>query len=205
MRWKDAAADTGSEFGFNESFVESAGRSLRQCSCENICRGEVRVRPSHDVIRDSDHRDIPDASEHYLSLTVLRRFFGVRVVQLSLRARNRAEVLLNVLECLPWLKAPRDNDHRVVGLVEPLVELLEVFNGNPFDVSSIADRRLAVVVPVVGGRGDTLSQNSRWTVLAPLELVSHDCHFGSQVLTLDVAVHHAISFHLDAELKVLVC
>ena len=157
-----------------------------------------------DVVSDADHADVPDAPQRHQPLAVLWRLLGPGGLQLARRAGQAAEVLRDQGQRLGLVELARHDQHDVVRLVVLLVERLKVLDRHALDVAAVADRGLAVVVPVVGHRFNSLHQHARRRVLASLEFVAHHGHLRIQVLLLDEAVHHAVGLEVNGELQVLV-
>ena len=84
------------------------------------------------------------------------------------------------------------------------VEFTQLFDRNAFDVAPVADRRLAIVVPLVRRGHHPLREDPRGRVFAPFEFVADHRHFGRQVFSLDEAVDHPIRFEADGKFQVVV-
>src|SRR5579859_7299982 len=100
------------------------------------------------MIRDSDQPYIADAPQHYRALTVLGWFFGISRLQLARWPGNDAEVLLDPTEGLGFLKSPGYDQNNVVRLIILLIKSAEVLDRDLFNIAAVADRRLAVIVPM---------------------------------------------------------
>jgi len=171
---------------------------------EHLDSRGVRVRRRHGVIRDDEILPLADTAERHEALAVLRRLDGVGLIEDAGRARNLTERLGDHLQRLGFIEPTRDRDDGVIRLVELLVELGEPVDRHPFDVFLRPDRRLAVVVPEVCGRGDALAEDRRRIVLAALELVAHDRHLGVEQLLGELYVHHTVGFQAERPVQVVV-
>ena len=198
------SADAGDAASLDERLVQPTARRRGEDVLQRIQRHVIGMCPGGDVVHRPDQCDIPDPSQRHATFTVLCGLFGVGVFQHAVWLGKHAKVLLDQAEGLDGVKLPGEDDHRVVGLVILLVEPLEVRDRHALDVGPVADRRLAVVVPLKGRRPHPLIEDPRRRVLAPLELVPHHRHLRCQVLAPDVAVDHAVRFQPQGELQVLI-
>ena len=190
--------------GLDEVLLEPPDLVLREDAREHRKGGPVGVGRRRHVIGRHQRTDLADAAEDHRPLAVLGRLLGVGGIQPPRRLRDRAEVFRRQFEGLGRLEFPRHDQHDVVGLVEALVKVAEVFDRHPLDVGTIADRRLAVVVPFVGCRLDALREDTLRAVLAALELVADNGELGEEVLPLDEAVDEPIALEVDGEVEVFV-
>ena len=106
---------------------------------------------------------------------------------------------------LGLLEFPRHDQHNIVRLIKFLVKGPQVLDRHALDVAAVANGRLAIIVPVVSGGGDTFAQHAAGRIFSALKFVAHNGHFRFQVLFLDITVDHPVGFQLQGELEVFVC
>ena len=189
---------------FDQRFVEPTGGRRRENAFENVNRSEVGVPSRRNVVQDPHDRHVAHASQRHEPFAVLRRFFGVWLFEDALGTGNRSEILGDRGQRLVLVETPGDDQHGVVGLIVLRVKPFEALDRNPFDVGPIADRRLAVIVPLERDREHSIRQHLCRHVLAPLELVADDGHFRLQVLAFHETVDHPVGLQVNGELQVVV-
>ena len=171
---------------------------------EHLERRVVGMRRGRDVVKGADLGDLADAAKRDDPFAVLGRLLGVGLVELTRRSLDGAEVLSRQLERLRLVEFARDDEHAVVGLVVGAIEGLEPIDRHPLDIGPVADRRLAVVVPLERGGVEPLAEDVIGVVLPHLELVADHGHLGGQVFALDEAVDEPVGLEADGEVEVLV-
>ncbi len=152
----------------------------------------------------ADCRHITDSFQRYQPRSVLRRFLSIGRRQHPLRTWNWPEVLLDQRQGLIGFKLPTDQQRGIIGLVVRPIEFSQILDGNALDIAAIANRRLAVVVPEIGGGQHAFAENAGRTVLAHFEFVANDGHFLGQLVTADKAVDHPIGLHPHRKIQILV-
>ena len=203
-------AGTGGELGVDERLVLAAADVGTEDFAEDGDGREVGMRAGDGVVRQHDQLHVADAPQHGDALAVLRRLLGVRLVQQHSvaerphRARNAAELVLDELERPGVVEPAGDDEHGVVGLVVLAVEDLQPVGGNALDVGLVADRVLAVVVPLVGGGHRLLQQHAEGGVLPGLELVTDDRELLAEVLLPDERVHEPVGLEVERPVEVRV-
>jgi hypothetical protein len=118
--------------------------------------------------------------------------------------RDHPEIPVHQTQCLLQVELARHQQHRIVGLVVHAIEGLQVGDVDVLDVRAVADGGIAVVVPVVGHALQALDQHIAGGILAVLVLVAHHGHLGVQVLAAHQRIDHAVGFHRQRPLQVLV-
>ena len=191
-------------FRDHQGLVEPARRLARQHLVQDLQGGEILVAAGRDVVGRADQANRADAAQHHVAFAVLGRLLGVGAVQRLLWFFQGTKIFGDQLECFLFLEVAAHDEHDVIGPVVFLVKRLEVFDGYALDVDAVANRILAVIVPLIRGRPHALRQDATGIVLARLELAADDHHFRGQVLTADQAVDQTIGFEAEAELEVLV-
>ena len=162
------------------------------------------MRARHGVISDADQLRVTCATQRDRSLAVLNRLLGVELRQRARRLWNRAEVARDRRKRGVGRKAAGDNQNGVVRLVIRAVERLQTGDVDVLDVGARADRRLAVVVPIIFCRAETLQQHLERAVLAAFHLVAHDGHLAVEIGAGDFRVHHPVRFHCERPIEVLI-
>ena len=147
---------------------------------------------------------VPDTTNGDRALAVLRWLRGIEGGKRTRGLGNGAEVLRDELERLRLVELAGDEQHRVVWLIEGPVKALEAIDRHVLEVGSRADGRLAVVVPEIRRREYTLQQDIGRTVLAGLQLVSHDGHLAVEIRFGDERVHHPVGLQIERPAQVLV-
>ncbi len=142
---------------------------------------------------------ISHSPQCYQTLAVLLRFVGVGVFQNPFRPRDGSKMLLHQGQRLGFIQLARDDDHRIVRLIVLAIERLQILNRHPFDIATIANRRLAVIVPLIGRRHDPLAEHAFRAVFPPFKFVANHGHLGKQVFPQHAAVHQAVGFQGNGE------
>ena len=155
------------------------------------------------VITGLDQPHVADASQRHQPLAVLRWLLGIRLVELPLGLRQLAKILLDQRDRLRFVEPARDHQQAIIGLIEFAIEILQLLDRHGLDVGPVADRALAIVVPIERRRHQPLIEQRGRVVLADLELVADHRHLRQQVLVLHVAVDQAIGFEIDGEFEIL--
>ncbi len=146
----------------------------------------------------------PGAAQHHLPLAVLHRFAGVQIRQHAFRFGDRAEILGDQRERLVGIESAGDDQDGVVGLIVGAIESLQVADVDALDVGARAYRGLAVVVPIVGRCHHAFPQNVLRIVLAAFHFVADDRHFAVEIFLGDERIDHAVGFHRQYPVEVLV-
>lgn len=157
----------------------------------------VGMRRGRHVVADEDDLGIAHAPNRQGAFAILGWFECVGRLQHAGGFRDGAEILVNHLQGLFFIELPGHEQHGVVRLVILPVERLQPLDGDVFNVRPRANRRVAVVVPVVGHRMRALQQHPVGTVFPGLKLVAHDGHFRIEVFLGNEAVHHAVGFQIE--------
>ncbi len=191
----------GGEAGLDHVLVESPRGLRAQQMRQHLDRGELFVGTARHVIGGHGVLNAAHPPQRHRALTVLGGLGGVGLEQpvgaAAIRARDRAELLLDEIHRPLRVETARDHEDRVVGLVVFSVERLQAFDGHVLDVGSGADGRVAVVVPQEGRGQDALLQNRKGTVFAALPLVADHGHLGLEVFGGDVRIDHAVRFDVE--------
>ena len=205
MRVIGIGRGAGGQFRFDERLVQPSVGRLRDQSVQQVERRPVGVGRRRHVIRDSHRTDgLYARAARPRGSPSSGRLLGVRGIQFAGRPRYRTEVFFDEGQRLGLFEPAGHDQHHVVGLIVFLVKGLQVFDGHALDVRAVANRRLAVIVPLECRGVDPLIEDRGRIVLAAFKFISHDGHFGEQVFTLDEAVHQTIAFHSDSEFQVFV-
>ena len=101
----------------------------------------------------------PHTAQGYGTLTILSGFFGIGVFKLPRRARNRSKILFDEGQRFGFCEFAGDYQHNIIRLVKLFVESTQVIDRHSFNVAPIADRRLAVIMPIVRNSRDALAQH----------------------------------------------
>src|SRR5438093_29773 len=128
------------------------------------------MRSRRDVISSHNPLNLADAPESHGALPVLHGLESVNRLQLSLRTRNRTEILCSEGQRLGFIELARYKQNGVVGLVVVSIERLQPFNRHVFYIAARAYGGFAVVVPQIGRRDHTLLENVQWRVLARIRI-----------------------------------
>ena len=147
---------------------------------------------------------LADASQRHHAFAVLSRFFSVRWLKLPFRTWNNSEVVLHELQRLLLIELTRDYQNHVVGLIILLIKTTQVIGWNLFDICTVADCCLAVIVPFKRRRRYALHENSLRTIFTAFKFAADHRKFFSQIFCADETVHKPIRFQLQCELEVLV-
>ena len=198
----EVAADRGGLLRLDERLVEAARGRVGQDLLEQVDRARGRIRPRRHVVRRRERLDVAHALERHGALAVLRGVERVEDRQRTRRLRDLPEDLVDELERLALVELAGDEQHRVVGLVERPVEVLEAVDRHVLEVGLRTDRGLAVVVPEEGGREDALLEDRGRVVFAHLELVADDGHLAVEVFLRDVRVDHPVGLEIERPLQV---
>ena len=204
MQCISGTGNTCGLFLFDQSLIQPARGCHRQDRFEDIDRRKVGVTSGRDMIDSTDHADFADPAQSHRSLAVLGWFFGICQVQLSFRFWNGSEILSDKFQCFFLFKPTCDDNHRVIGLIILFVELTQIFDGDSFNVRSVTDRRLAIIVPVESGTHNPLAKNLMGIILAPFKFIANNSHFRSQVFTLHITVQHAIRLESNGEFQIVI-
>ncbi len=199
-----AGARARGDARLDEALLEAADLVLREDAREHREGGPVGVGRGGDVVGGHHGPHLPHAPQDHHPLAVLGRLLGVGRGEAARGARDRAEILPGELQGPRLLELAGHDEDDVVGLVETLVEVAQVVDRHALDVGAVADRRLAVVVPLVGRRLHALREDALGAVLAALELVAHHGELGEQILAAHEAVDEPVALQMDGELEVLV-
>ena len=156
------------------------------------------------MVGQGDRRDIPHPAQGDGAFPILGRFQCVGGLQLPGRAREGAEIFLHEVQRLGLLEPTRNHQDDIVRLVKLLVEGPEVFHRNLLNVTPVADRGLAVVVPVVCGGGQPLAKHPGRGIFTALKLVADDGHLRLQILLLDEAVHEPVGLEIKGEFQIFI-
>ena len=116
---------------------------------------------------------------------------------------NRPKVFFNQTECLFFFKITSNHQHDVVDTVILFVEPLKLINWNSFDICSVANGRLAVIVPIICSGKHALTKDSNGIIFATLELISNNGHFRKQIFPADKAVEQTVCFESDCKFKII--
>ena len=161
------------------------------------------MRGGWHVVSGHDRADFAYTSQDDRALTVLSGLFGVGRIELAIGFGDRTEILRGQFQSLCYLELARDDHHDVVGLIKATVEVLEVLDRHAFDVRSIADGRLAIVVPFESDGLNALCQDPLRAVFTVFEFVANDGELRHEVFAFDEAIDETIALELDTKLEVL--
>ncbi len=162
------------------------------------------MRGRRHVIQQAHQPDVAHPPQGHRPLAVLRRLLGIGGSELTVGLGQRSEILVDVFKHLLLVELTRHHQQNVIGLVILLVKSAQAVGGHALDIRSIADRRLPVVVPLVGGRHHALREHALGRSFAALELVAYDGELAREILGLDRAIHHAVGLEPECELEVVV-
>ena len=184
--------------------MQATARGVAEHRRQQRRRGEIGARCRRHVVGDVDQRCAADAAQGDRALAVLRRVEGVGRRDRPRRPRDGAEALRHDLEHPRAVEAAGDDQGRVVRLVVIAIERLQPRDVDVLDVGAGADRRLAVVVPLVHGGHRLLQQHPGRAVLARFHLVAHDRHLGVEIGAGDEAVDHRVGLPAEVPAQVVV-
>ena len=170
---------------------------------QNIQRGVIRVRTLWQVIERANQLHIADPAQHHVALPVLDGFRGIGGREHALGPRNRAKMLLHHVQSGGFVELAGNDQNRVVRLVVGFVECPQALYRYVFDVRTRAYGGAPIVMPLVGGGGDSLAQYTHGTVLAGFELVSDHRHFRVQILLRYMRVDHAVRLQGERPIQVV--
>ncbi|MDW8468381.1 MAG: hypothetical protein RML56_04600 [Burkholderiales bacterium] len=170
---------------------------------QHVDRGVVRVRRRRNPVERGDERYVAGAAQRHLALAVLNRLVAVEARQGLRRPRDAAEMARDERERARFVESSRDDEERVVRPVPRAVERAQALDRHRFDVGTVADHRMTVVVHREREPLHALQQHRLRVVLAHLEFVAHDGHFAREVLFAQKRVHHAIGFHRERPVEVV--
>ena len=208
VQLKSGREDGGRQPRFDQVPVQTPGRLDAKDVAEHLDRRVLFMGARRHVVDGHHELRVADPPQGYRSLAVLGRLGGVgveeRVRAGAVGARNRAELRGDEFQRPVDLEPAGHDQDRVVRLVVLPVEGLQPLDRHVLEVRPGADRRVAVVVPVEGGRHDPLAEHAHRLVLAPLPLVAHDRHLGLEVLDRDEGVDHPVGLQVERPLQVLV-
>ncbi len=166
---------------FDQRFVQPAGRGVGENLGKDIDGSEIRMRPRRHVIPDADELSVSDSFDARGAFAVLSRLDGVDRLKCAGGSRDRPKVVRDELQRFCGIKLACDQQHRVIGLIVFVIESLQSWDRNVFDVTARANRQVRVIVPIVGRRKYALEHDQSGLVLARFILVANDGHLGVEV------------------------
>ena len=116
---------------------------------------------------------------------------------------DRPKVFFNQTECLFFFEIASNHKHDVVDAVIFLVKTLKLINWNSFDICSVANGGLAIIVPIVSSGKHALTKDSNGIIFATLELISYNGHFRKQIFSADKTVEQTVCFESDCKFKIV--
>ena len=199
-----AGAHECGEVGRDQRRVQVPGGLIGEDQAEHLEGSGVGMGAGADVIGSAAGLNARHALERDVPSAVLDGLDRIGRIEDARGARDGAEVRLDQLEGPRLVELARDDQERVVRLVVPFVEALQVLGRDALDVAAVPDGRETVVVPEVGRGDDALAEHATGLVLTHLELVADHAELPRQVLGRDPAVHHPVRLHVQGEDQVLV-
>ena len=135
---------------------------------------------------------------------LLHRVAGVGDGQAACRFGDDAKKALHQRQGFGHIELAGNDENCIVRLVILAVKGLQVFNAHVFDIAARTNGGLAVVVPVISRGRHVLPQCAPGVVLAHFHFIAHHGKLGLQIFARDKAVNHAVRFHLQRPLQVVV-
>lgn len=96
-----------------------------------------------------------------------------------------------------------DRQNGIIRTVVTVIEGLEVFNLYVFDIATVTDGTLSIVMPIVKNRLHTLHHDAIRRIFSHLIFIAHHGHFRVQVLTSNVGVAHCISTPTQGPVQII--
>ena len=144
------------------------------------------------------------ATNREFAFTICRRFNRPFLRKDAFRLCNRAKEFTNPSEHFFGIKLTRYRQHSVVWLIVAMVESLKVRDFNVFDVATRTDRASAIAMPVKEDGLHALHQHAHRAVFAHFVFVTHDGHFGIEVLLRNERIDHRVSLPTERPLHVVI-
>ncbi len=156
MRAVGKCAGTCGNVGFDEVLIEASDFIFGEDACENGEGSPIGVRCGRHVVCGHERTDFTDTAQEDGSLTVLGWLFGISCIEFAFRFGDRSEVLGREFKCFGDFELPGNDQYNVVRLIKAAIEVLEVIDGNSFDIGAIPDGGFSIVVPFVSDGLDAL-------------------------------------------------
>ena len=164
----------------------------------------ISMKIGRDFIGNHHQLNIPRTTNHKAAFAVLGWFDRPELRQGTFWLRNFAKCVANPLQHFCLIKFTGHHQHGVIWLVVLMIKRLEVFNFDVFDIATVTNGGIAIVMPVVSNALQTLHENAAGRVFSTLILVADHGHFGVEIFACDVGIHHPVGFHFQCPLQIAV-